>query len=149
MNARMLLFSVKQQENKQKQENLRQLLAAYLFRAGGMTVQDLVAAAKQNITEINVAKAKQLIAEGNMTIIDTREESEYAAGHLDQAVLLPRGVLEFKIGNMPELADKSKAVLIYCRTGGRAALAAQSMKTLGYTNVLSMAGGYEAWQKGG
>ena len=116
-------------------------------KTGGITVQDMVAAAKQHITEINVAKAKQLIAEGNLSIIDTREESEYMAGHLDQAVPLPRGVLEFKIGTIPELADKSKSVLIYCRTGGRSALAAQSMKTLGYTNVLSMTGGYEAWQK--
>ena len=118
-----------------------------LPKTGGVTVQDLVAAAKQQITEIIPAKAKQLIAEGNITLIDTREESEYAAGHLEKAVSLPRGVLEFKLGNIPELADKAKPVLIYCRTGGRAALAAQSLKTLGYTNVLSIAGGYEAWQK--
>ncbi len=116
-------------------------------KTGGITVQDMVSAAKQQITEVNVEKAKQLIAEGNITVIDTREESEYAAGHLDKAVLLTRGVLEFKIGNVPELADKSKPVLIYCRTGGRASLAALSMKALGYTNVLSIAGGYEAWQK--
>lgn len=113
----------------------------------GITVQDMVAAAKQQITEINVEKAKHLIADGNLTIVDTREESEYTVGHLDQSVLLPRGILEFKIGTIPELADKSRTVLIYCRTGGRSALAAQSMKTMGYTNVLSIAGGYEAWQK--
>ena len=118
-----------------------------MSKVGGITVQQMVAAAKQQITEINVAKAKHLIAEGNLNIIDTREENEYTAGHLEQAILLPRGVLEFKIGAMPELADKAKPVLIYCRTGGRSAMAAQSMKTLGYTNVLSMAGGYEAWQK--
>ncbi|WP_411727064.1 MBL fold metallo-hydrolase [Methyloglobulus sp.] len=116
-------------------------------KSGGISAQDMVAAAKQQITEVNVEKAKQLIAQGNITIIDTREESEYAAGHIELAVPLPRGVLEFKIGNIPELADKSKPVLIYCRTGGRAALAAQTLKTLGYTNVLSIAGGYEAWQK--
>jgi sulfur dioxygenase len=115
-------------------------------KTDGMTVQTMVAAAKQQITEVNVEKAKQLIAEGNITVIDTREESEYTAGHLDNAVPLPRGVLEFKIGTIPELADKSKPVLIYCRTGGRASLAALSMKALGYTNVLSIAGGYEAWQ---
>jgi len=108
--------------------------------------EDLVAVAKQHITEIDVAKSKQLLAEGNIVLIDTREESEYAAGHIDGAVLLPRGMLEFKIGNMPELADKSKAVLIYCRLGNRSALAAQSMQQLGYTNVLSMAGGFEAWK---
>ncbi len=117
--------------------------------SSGLTLQDLVITAKQQITEINVEKAKQLIAEGSTAIIDTREESEYAAGHIQQALPLPRGVLEFKLGNYPELADKSKPVLIYCRTGGRAALAAQSLKTLGYTNVLSIAGGFEAWQKNG
>ena len=85
--------------------------------------EDLVAAAKQHITEINVAKSKQLLAEGHIVLIDTREESEFAAGHIDGALLLPRGMLEFKIGNIPELADKSKAVLIYCRLGNRSALA--------------------------
>ncbi|MGR8980258.1 MAG: MBL fold metallo-hydrolase [Gammaproteobacteria bacterium] len=111
------------------------------------TAQDLVAAAKQNITEIDVAKAKQLIDAGNLVVVDVREESEYAAGHLEHALPVPRGVLEFKIGNIPEVADKSKTILVYCRTGGRAALAAQTLQALGYHNVLSIAGGYEAWQK--
>jgi glyoxylase-like metal-dependent hydrolase (beta-lactamase superfamily II)/rhodanese-related sulfurtransferase len=112
-----------------------------------ITPQDMVAVAKQQITEVTVATAKQLLAEGNIVVVDTREESEYAAGHIANALLLPRGVLEFKIGNSPELADKSKAVLIYCRTGGRSALAAQTLQQLGYNNVLSMAGGFDAWQK--
>ena len=111
------------------------------------TAQELVEAAKQTITEISVDKARQLLAEGNITLVDVREESEYAAGHVDKAILLPRGVLEFKIGSVPELADPSKSVLLYCRTGGRAALAAQTLQSLGYHNVLSIAGGYEAWQK--
>jgi len=111
------------------------------------TAQDMVAEAKQHINEVTVTTAKQLLAEGNIVLVDTREESEYAAGHIDNALLLPRGFLEFKIGMSPELADKSKAVLIYCRTGGRSALAAQTMQQLGYNNVLSMAGGFEAWQK--
>ncbi|MEQ1558093.1 MAG: MBL fold metallo-hydrolase [Methyloglobulus sp.] len=115
----------------------------------GISVQDLVAAAKQQITEVDVNKAKQLIAEGGIAVIDTREESEYAAGHLDQAISLPRGILEFKISNNSDLADKNKPILLYCRTGGRASLAALSLKTLGYKNVLSIAGGYEAWQKVG
>ncbi|MCX7099139.1 MAG: rhodanese-like domain-containing protein [Methylococcales bacterium] len=111
------------------------------------TVQDKVALAKQQITEVTVETAKQLLAEGNIVLMDTREESEYAAGHIDDALLLPRGVLEFKLASTPELADKSKAVLIYCRTGGRSAMAALTMQELGYQNVLSMAGGFEAWQK--
>lgn len=113
------------------------------------TAQQLVETAKQNITEISVDKAKQLLAEGNIRLIDVREESEYAAGHIDNALPIPRGVLEFKIGNLPELADKSQAIVVYCRTGGRAALAAQSLQALGYLHVLSIAGGFEAWQKAG
>ena len=113
----------------------------------GTTGQDLVALAKQNITEVNADMARKLLAEGNITLIDTREESEFAAGHIDNAILLPRGVLEFKLNTIPELADKTKAVLIYCRTGGRSALAAQTLQTLGYTNVLSLAGGFEGWNK--
>lgn len=113
----------------------------------GTTGQDLVALAKQNITEVNADMARKLLTEGNITLIDTREESEFADGHIDDATLLPRGVLEFKLNTIPALADKSKAVLIYCRTGGRSALAAQTLQTLGYTNVLSLAGGFEGWNQ--
>lgn len=113
----------------------------------GVLLEDLITTAKQHITEVNVEKAKQLLIESNIPIIDVREESEFSDGHIEQAISLPRGVLEFKIGNIPELATKMQPVLIYCRTGGRAALAAQTMKTLGFTHVFSIAGGYEAWQK--
>ncbi|MGR9073778.1 MAG: MBL fold metallo-hydrolase [Gammaproteobacteria bacterium] len=108
---------------------------------------DLVKEAKEHIAEINVPSSRQRIDEGSVKLVDVREESEYAAGHIDNAINLPRGVLEFKIGNIPELADKKAPILLYCRTGGRSALAASSMKTLGYTNVLSMEGGFEAWSK--
>jgi len=118
-----------------------------MMQGGGTTGQELVTLAKQNITEVNPDMARNLLAEGDITLIDTREESEYAAGHIDNAILIPRGTLEFKVGNTPELADKSKPILIYCRTGGRAALAAQTLQALGYTNVLSIAGGFESWNK--
>jgi glyoxylase-like metal-dependent hydrolase (beta-lactamase superfamily II)/rhodanese-related sulfurtransferase len=111
------------------------------------TAQDKVAAAKQKITEVTVETAKELIAEGNINIVDVREGNEYEAGHLDDSILLPRGVLEFKISDVNELANKSEAVLVYCRTGGRSALAALAMQELGYNNVLSMAGGFEAWSQ--
>lgn len=110
------------------------------------STQDLVAEAKQHISEVDTATAKKLLAEGHIVLLDVREESEYAAGHINNAILLPRGVLEFKLANVPELADKNKALLIYCRTGGRSALAAHTLQALGYTHVLSMAGGFEAWQ---
>jgi glyoxylase-like metal-dependent hydrolase (beta-lactamase superfamily II)/rhodanese-related sulfurtransferase len=108
---------------------------------------DLVSNAQQQITEVEVNKAKRLMAEGNIVVVDVREESEYAAGYIDNALFLPRGVLEFKIGSTSELADMAKPVLVYCRSGNRSALAAKSLQDLGYTTVLSMAGGYEAWKK--
>ena len=109
------------------------------------TAQSLVNQAKASITEIDVERAKRLIADTNTTVVDVREPSEYEAGALPGAILLPRGVLEFKIGGIPELSDPTKPVLVYCRTGGRASLAAQTMQLLGYTNVVSLAGGYQAW----
>ena len=111
-----------------------------------LSTQDVLTEAKQHISEVDTATAKKLLAEGHIVLLDVREESEYAAGHIDNALLLPRGVLEFKFAHVPELADKNKAILIYCRTGGRSALAANTLQSLGYTNVLSMAGGFEAWQ---
>jgi sulfur dioxygenase len=111
------------------------------------TAQEWVAEAKKQINEIDVVKAKDLIARGNIILLDVREENEFKEGHIDNAILLPRGVLEFKLGSVPELQNKAAPVLAYCRTGGRSALAALTLQNLGYTNVLSIAGGYEAWKK--
>ena len=133
-------------DEKERQDAVAQRDETLPIRATSKT-EDMVAAAKKYITEIDVQKAKQLLAQGHITLIDTREEGEYAEGHIDGALLLPRGMLEFKAANQPELADKSKAILIYCRLGNRSALAAQTLQQLGYTNVLSMAGGFEAWKK--
>ena len=118
-----------------------------MMQSTAITGQDLVALAKQNITEINADIARKLLLEGNISLIDTREESEFAAGHIENAILIPRGTLEFKINSVPEMADKEKTVIIYCRTGGRSALAAQTLQSLGYTHVLSLAGGFEGWNK--
>ncbi|MBT6420168.1 MAG: MBL fold metallo-hydrolase [Gammaproteobacteria bacterium] len=111
------------------------------------TMEDLVNQVKQNITEIDLQKAKDIMTNSSVTIIDVREESEFNAGHIDQAVLLPRGVLEFKINSIAEFADKSAAIIVYCATGKRSALSANTLQNMGYTNVLSIAGGYEAWKQ--
>ncbi len=109
------------------------------------SMQDLINEAKQNITEIEPASAKNILSNSSVTLLDVREEHEYNAGHLENAILVPRGELEFKVGNMPEIADKSTAIMLYCGSGKRAALAAQTLKDMGYTNVMSIAGGYQAW----
>ena len=106
----------------------------------------LVAEAKQKITEIDVFTAREQINADNVLLVDVREESEFSAGHIDRALSLPRGVLEFKINNLPEFSDKNSPILLYCGGGGRSALAALSMQCLGYTQIMSLAGGYKAWK---
>lgn len=113
-----------------------------------MTPQQLVAEAKAQIKEVDVAAAAQKIDAG-VIVIDVREPSEFEAGRLPNAVSIPRGVLEFKTGDHSALADKDAQILLYCKTGGRSALATQSLQRLGYTQVVSLAGGFEAWAGSG
>ena len=108
-----------------------------------VTPHDLVVEAKSQIKEVPTADAMGML--GKRVIIDVREYDEYAAGHLPGAINIPRGVLEFKIGMVPECANKGGAFLIYCRTSGRAALSAVQLQRIGYSNVISMAGGFDAW----
>jgi len=111
------------------------------------SMQDLINEARQNITEIDPLRAKDIIRNSSVCILDVRAEQEYNAGHLENALLLPRGELEFKIAQLSEIPDKSTALIVYCGTGNRAALSANTLKNMGYTNVMSIAGGYQAWKQ--
>ena len=110
-----------------------------------MTLHELVAEAKAQISEIDIATAAQAVAQG-VTLIDIREPAEFEAGRLAGAVSIPRGVLEFKTVDHPALASKDSRIVIYCRSGGRASLSALNLQRLGYTNIESIAGGIEAWK---
>ena len=111
-----------------------------------MTAMDLVANAKQNITEISVAEAKKALS--SHLIIDVREPAEFAAGQIANAVNIPRGVLEFQINNHPDFTGQHAAkIIVCCQSGGRSALATESLYKLGYTNAVSLAGGYKAWSE--
>ncbi|MDK9724682.1 MAG: rhodanese-like domain-containing protein [Sterolibacteriaceae bacterium MAG5] len=112
-----------------------------------VTPHELVVEAKAQIKEVSPAEAQALL--GKRVIIDVREYDEFAAGHLPGAVNIPRGVLEFKIGMVPECANKEGAFLLYCRTSGRAALSAVQLQKIGYSNIQSMNGGFEAWNNEG
>jgi rhodanese-related sulfurtransferase len=105
---------------------------------------DLVAEAKSCTQEVALKDAEQAIREAAV-LIDVREADEFAAGHLAGAILMPRGLLEFKLSAAPTLAARDLKVVLYCKTSGRAALAAQSMQAMGYLNVQSIAGGFDAW----
>lgn len=108
------------------------------------TFQDFVADAKTRITEITPADFKQWMDEGRQfTLIDTREESEYAVGKFGNAVHVARGVLELKIDGVQPQRDA--LIVVYCGGGNRSALVADVMQQMGYTNVYSLAGGWKNW----
>ena len=112
------------------------------------TAMDLVAAAKAQVTEISVAEAEAAIRDADV-LLDVREADEFAAGHIPGAVHASRGMLEFKLSGSPQLASRDLSFVIYCKTSGRAALAAAAMREMGYLKVQSIAGGFDAWAAAG
>ena len=112
------------------------------------TAHDLVAAAKAKIQEIPIAEAEQAINDADL-VLDVREADEFAAGHIPGAVHIPRGLLEFKLSNTSEYTDRGLNILLYCKTSGRAALAACALQEMGYLRVRSIAGGFDAWAAAG
>jgi rhodanese-related sulfurtransferase len=112
-----------------------------------LTAMDLVAQAKQHIKEVNHAEASGLL--GKAPVLDVREPGEYAQGCLPGAVNIPRGVLEFQIGNHPAFQNRDAEILVYCLSGGRSALAVEALQKLGYAKPVSLAGGYKGWQEAG
>lgn len=112
------------------------------------SAHDLVAQAKSTIQEVALQDAEAAIQQADV-LIDVREADEFAAGHLPGAVLVPRGLLEFKLSGTPALSSRDLKVVLYCKTSGRAALSAQAMQSMGYLNVTSIAGGYDAWAAAG
>ena len=120
---------------------------ATLVWAKDMTAQDLVEEAKQKIVMISVEEAEAMFVKGGVIFLDCREPKEYKSGHIPTAINIPRGRLEFDIGN--EIPDKSAPIVMYCKTGGRGCLACYSIVRMGYTNVKNMEGGWKAWVKSG
>lgn len=109
---------------------------------------DLVTAAKLRVQEVPLEDAEQAIREADV-LLDVRESDEYAAGHLPGAIHTSRGVLEFKLSSTPELTSRDLKIVLYCKTSGRAALAACALHDMGYLQVKSIAGGFDAWAGAG
>ena len=117
------------------------------------SVKAYVAAAKKEIKVIKMAEFRKLVDENKAgLIVDVREADEVADGHVPGAVHVPRGLLEFQIWEyvgFPKAVDMNKQMTIYCKSGGRAALAAKTLKDLGFTNVASVEMPFGEWVKGG
>ena len=112
------------------------------------TAHDLVAAAKSRVQEISITAAEAAIRDADV-LVDVREADEFAAGHIPGAVHFSRGMLEFKFSASPALQSRDVKVVLYCKTSGRAALAAAALHEMGYLNVQSIAGGFDAWSAAG
>src|SRR5918997_126021 len=108
--------------------------------------RDLLKAAKAEITEVDTGGAADRIAAGAL-LLDVREPDEYDAGALPEAVHIPRGHLEAQVES--RLVDKTAPVVVYCAGGVRSAFAARTLQELGYTDVVSMDGGFGRWKDEG
>ncbi len=108
----------------------------------------IVQEARANVAECSVAELKDKLASDPMAVlIDVREESEFAAGHAPNAVHLSKGILERDIET--RYPDPSTPLYLLCGGGYRSALAADSLRKMGYTHVTSVDGGWKAWTDAG
>jgi rhodanese-related sulfurtransferase len=108
----------------------------------------VVADAKTRVRECTVDDVKKRIAAGEtFTLVDVREESEFTAGHAPGAVHLGKGVIERDIEK--KVPDPATPLVLYCGGGFRSALAADVIQRMGYTNVVSMDGGWKGWTSAG
>jgi rhodanese-related sulfurtransferase len=108
----------------------------------------LVKEAKTRIKEEDFRDIKKKLDAGEpMIIIDTREDNEWARGHIPNAVHLGKGVIERDIEKA--IPDKDATLVLYCGGGYRSALAADNLQKMGYRNVVSMDGGWRGWTEAG
>lgn len=108
----------------------------------------IVQDAKSRVKECSVEDVIRRVKAGErFLLVDVREESEYAAGHLPGAAHIGKGVIERDIER--KIPDPATPMVLYCGGGFRSALAADAIQKMGYTNVISMDGGWTAWVKAG
>jgi rhodanese-related sulfurtransferase len=117
------------------------------------TVKQMLEAANAAVPKITPGEAKQMIAEGNALVVDVRDAPEVqASGKVAGAVNVSRGMLEFRAdADLPSHDpnfSKDKTVILYCGSGGRAALAGKMLKDLGYDRVFNL-GGFKDWADSG
>ena len=104
--------------------------------------------AKRRVRETNVEDVKKKMdGGGKFTLVDVREESEFAKDHLPGAIHLGKGVIERDIE--ARVPDLNAEIVLYCGGGFRSALAADNLQKMGYTNVISMDGGIREWREKG
>src|SRR2546422_8713948 len=111
------------------------------------TYRDFFADIKKRIHEATPEQVQDLIRSGDVQLGDVREKDEWNAGHIPGAVHVPKSYLEQWAED--RLPEKDKTTVLYCAGGVRSAMAADTLQKLGYTNVISMAGGFHRWEDSG
>lgn len=108
---------------------------------------DLVNEAKARITQVTPQETMRLRDEHpGMVVIDCREPNEWNLGRVPGALFIPRGILE---SNIESAVPRDRKVVIYCASGNRSALAAETLGQMGYADVASMSGGFRGWVEAG
>ncbi len=110
------------------------------------TFRELIRKVKTEIREVTPEEAQQAAHRGAL-LVDVREADEWAQGHAPGALHIPRGFLEIRIEEKAK--DKAAPLVLYCAGGTRSAFAARSLQELGYTDVVSLAGGFGRWKEAG
>ncbi|HXG71932.1 MAG TPA: rhodanese-like domain-containing protein [Gemmatimonadaceae bacterium] len=106
----------------------------------------IVDQAKQRVREVSADEARRMAKSGAL-LVDVREDREWEAGHARGAVHLGRGVIERDVEKA--IPDKDTEIILYCGGGFRSVLTADSLQRMGYSSVLSLTGGWKAWQENG
>ena len=116
------------------------------------TFKQIVDEARQEVRELFPWDVEERIQQNkSLLVLDIREECEYAAFHIENSMLIPRGILETACeeeyeDSVPELIDsREREIIVVCRSGNRSILAAQTMQWMGYQNVVSMQTGLRGW----
>jgi rhodanese-related sulfurtransferase len=125
-------------------------LSSTALFAGHKETDKLLEMAKKIAGEMEPAKLKKMIdKEESIIILDVREAEQRAEGQIyaDDMYAITRGNLEFKVLN--KIKDKNAVIVTYCRGGSRGALAAQTLRSLGYKNATNLKGGLKGWAKAG
>ncbi|MGH3087049.1 MAG: rhodanese-like domain-containing protein [Rubrobacteraceae bacterium] len=112
------------------------------------TLEEMVAEAREAAEQTSVEEVRDAMKSGeDVLILDVREPVEWEEARIREAKLLPRGLLEYMAAEV--LPDKNARIVIHCATGGRGALAAKTLKEMGYENVANMDGGITVWKERG
>jgi rhodanese-related sulfurtransferase len=109
---------------------------------------EIVNDAKSRVKEIDIEGYRRMMKSGEPhMLVDVREDNEWAAGHAAGAVHLGKGIIERDIE--AKAPAKDTTLVLYCGGGFRSALAADNLQKMGYTNAISLDGGWKAWQQAG